>query len=289
MPRLSHDDRELLVITDVEASFPNFAGTSASWNKIPDGQDPPDFISAGSLGSVGLELVEWLDGEQMTAAKGRESQRDQAHRVLAVGWKNEYQPKNFRGAFLEIGSERITHKDEAALRKEFYALAEEVDHTWNTNPDRIADNYEMMEFPGYPLIQKYFSIRFIGGTMPEPHSWIHPSGDGGGFDPADAASALKAAIGNKLALYAKPESQERLKLHNLSSLNLLVHGGFNAFAYNTPSGPLTMEDLSRLAAAYLGNHPQREIFDRVWFFDSLGNDRWLCELSPRLHVYRKGE
>jgi hypothetical protein len=284
MPRQTHDDREFLVITDLEASFTSFTGSAVSWAKVPDGQDPPDFICGGPSGPIGLELVEWLDGEQMTAAKGRESQRDQIHRVLAVGWEKEYRPTNFRGAFLTIGNERIARKDEAPLRKEFYAFAEEVDRTWHTNPDRHRDNYDEMEFPGYPLMQKYFSVRFIGGTLLN-HNWVHTSGDGGAFDPADSAEALKSAIDKKLALYSTPASQARLKAQNLSSLNLLVHGGFNAFAYNTPAGPMTMEDLSRLAAAHLESHSQRQIFDRIWFFNSLGKDRWLCELWPRFHVY----
>ncbi len=284
MSRQTHDDRETQVITDLESSFPGVAGASTLWTKVPDGGDPPDFIAALPSGSVGLELVEWLDGEQMTVAKGRESQRDQIHRVLAVGWEQEYRPKNFRGAFVEFGNERIARKDEAPLRKEFYALAEEVDQSWDSNPDRSGNSCYMLEFPGHPLIQEYFSIRFIGGTLMN-HNWVHASGDGGAFDPGDAVEALKEAIDKKLRLYSTAASQQRLKAHNLASLDLLVHGGFNAFAYNTPTGPYSLEDLSRFAAQYFASHPRRSIFNHVWFFNSLGVDRWLCELSPRFYVY----
>ena len=75
-PRLTHDQREKLVLADLESSFPNFAGQALSWIKVPESQDPPDFISPGPRGAVGLELVEWLDGDQMGPAKARESQRE---------------------------------------------------------------------------------------------------------------------------------------------------------------------------------------------------------------------
>jgi len=222
--RQSHDERERLILNDLETHFPSFAGPLLSWTKVPDGQDPPDFLSDAPNGPIGLELVEWLDGEQMTAAKGRESQRDQVHRVLASNWESEYQPKNFSAAFIAIGNERISRADEAPLRKEFYALAADVDRTWVTNPDRQGNSYEPMGFPSYPLMAKYFSVRFIGGA---PHGlcWIREQGDGGAYDPMEAVHALNAVLDKKLRDYSTPRQQERLKTHRLAELDLLVHHG----------------------------------------------------------------
>jgi hypothetical protein len=120
--RQSHDEREKLILDDLQEHFPDFAGPSPLWTKPP--RDPPDFVSSCPQGPIGLELVEWLDGDQMAAAKGRESQRDQVHRVLASKCQDEYQPKNFRGAFLAMGNERISPRDEAPLRKELFAYAD---------------------------------------------------------------------------------------------------------------------------------------------------------------------
>jgi hypothetical protein len=298
--RLTHDEREQTVLTDLETNFPQFMGTLESWNKVPAGQDPPDFIGINSGGNLGLELVEWLDGEQMTLAKGRESQRDQVRRVLATNWESEYQPVHFRGAFLISGNERISREDEAPLRKEFFTHAAEVDGGWPSNPERSENCYYASEFPGYRLMAKYFNVRYIGG---EPHGlcWIHTEGDGGAYDPEAAVDALNGALDKKLTDYSAAPKQAHLKGHDLAELNLLVHGGFNAYAYNTPAGPLSLEEIARRGSDFYSAHPKRHIFNRVWFFNSLdsadalnqligipagrGRSRFLARLWPDFRVY----
>jgi hypothetical protein len=297
--RLSHDEREQTVLTDLDKNFPHFAGQSLTWSKVPEGGDPPDFLSPHQTGTLGLELIEWLDGEQMTAAKARELQRDQVRRVLASGWESEYKPKHFR-AFLIIGSDRISRRDEAPLRKDFYAYAAEVDRTWLANPERTGNVYYASEFPGYPLLKKYFNVCFIGC---ESHGlcWIDAAGDGGPYDPAATVSALNAALSKKIADYSTSEQQAHLRTHNLTELNLLIHGGFNAFAYNTPSGSLSLEEIGQRGSAFYAVHPQRHVFNRIWLFNSLdsaddlnkligfppgyGRVRWLAQLWPDFHVY----
>ena len=296
----SHEEREQAVLADLQTHFPDFTGASRRWTAVPAGQDPPDFIGAGPAGTLGLELTEWLDGDQMAAAKARESQRDQVHRILATKWEEEHQPRNFRGAFLIMGNERIARGDEAPLRKQFFAHAAEIDGAWFNHPDRTRDVLYVAEFPGYPLIAKYFNVRYIGG---EPHGlcWIHTSGDGGAYDPLAAVEVLTRAIDRKLIDYSSAPKQLHLKTHRLSELGLLVHCGFNAYAYNTPSGPLSLEEIAGRAAAYYAAHPQRQVFDRVWFFASLdsadglnalfgfppgeGRVRWLAQLWPEFRMY----
>ena len=78
--KLSHEQREQLVLTDLSASFPDFVGEPLSWTKVPDGQDPPDFLGVGQNKRIGLELIEWLDGGQMGPAKTREARRMDALR-----------------------------------------------------------------------------------------------------------------------------------------------------------------------------------------------------------------
>ena len=139
-PRISHGQRELIVLSDLEASFQNFTGHTRTWSPIPEGQDPPDFISRQPEAVIGLELREWLDGDQMGPAKRRESLREQAHRVLSDDWPREHQPKNFRGAFPSlIFNERISRADEQPLRQQFSlapltwtALGLMTSTTWGT-------------------------------------------------------------------------------------------------------------------------------------------------------------
>jgi hypothetical protein len=299
---MTHIQRERVVLNDLEASFPDFTGRALLWTEVQAGQDPPDFIARGQSGPVGLELVEWLDGVQMTPAKTRESQREHVQRVLAEGWERKYRPQNFRGAFPSpVAGLRIAPPDEAQLRGEFHAHAADVDRAWLADPDRWGSSDCRREFPGYPLLTKYFtSINFVGGE-PLGLCWIRQDGDGGAIDPYRPVETLKQAMNSKLGEYSTPEKQAHLKAHGLIELDLLLHGGFNCFAYNTSSGHLTLEDIAQYGADYYAAHPQRHIFDRVWFFHSLdtaddlnqligfapdeGRVRWLAQLWPDLTVY----
>jgi hypothetical protein len=301
-PRISHAQRERGVLADLEASFPQFAGQTCSWDKVPDGQDPPDFISRDPSATIGLELREWLDGDQMGPAKARESQREQIHRVLSYDWERQYQPQNFRGAFPStIGNERISRADEQLLREEFFACAAEVDRAWADDSDHWGNSYYLTEFPDYPLLGKYFSaIRYTGG---EPHglNWIGEQGDGGAFDPYIPVETLKQALDSKLSDYSTPEKQAHLKAHGLAEFSLLVHGGSNIYAYNTPSGHLSLEGIARRGADYYAAHEKRHVFNRVWFFHSLdsadelnqllgfapgeGRVRWLAQLWPHFRIF----
>ena len=298
--RLTHVQREESVLTDLETNFPKFAGREASWTGVAEGKDPPDFLSHGSR-PIGLELVEWLDGDQMTAAKTRESLRNQIIHLLGNNWENEHRPQNFRFVFIEAKNERTASSDAYDLRREFFACAAAVDATWLTNTERLGGSYYQTEFLGYPRLEKYFvSIRYLDGE-PLASQWFYVRGDHGAIDRAQPVETLRQALEAKLANYLNPEKQTLLRAHGLSELCLLVHGGFNAFAYNTPWGLSSLEHIARLGATFYATHAQRHIFSRVWFFNSLdtedelsqamgfppgyGRVRWLAQLWPEFRVY----
>jgi hypothetical protein len=298
--QVTHFQRERAVLTDLENSFPDFTGRARSWAEVPNGQDPPDFISRDDPETtIGLELVEWLDGEQMGPAKTRESHRDQVHRVLTYDWENEYQPRNFRGAFPSLlGAPKVARADELQLRHEFFAFAAEVDRAWATDSYCWGNSSYQTEFPGYPLLGKYFNaINYVGG---EPHGscWIGQDGDGGPFDPFIPVETLKKALDNKLNDYSTPEKRGHLKSHGLTELDLLVHGGFNMFAYNTPAGHMSLEEIARRGATYYAAHAHRHIFNCIWFFNLLDTAyemlglppgersvRWLAQLWPEFRLF----
>jgi hypothetical protein len=299
--RFSHAQREDSVLSDLEAHFPKFTGQALSWTKVPDGQDPPDFLSTSPGGPIGLELIEWLAGDQMGPAKGRESQRDHIRTVICENWQAGYQPQNFKLAVLIPNwGQRIERVDEALLRQAFFACAEHVDATWNTNPDRMGRGYHQDDFSNYPTIGRYFQgIRYIGGGLLGV-CWIDVEQDGGAYDPVIPAETLEQALGKKLVLLSTPSSETRLRAHGLAELYLLVHGGSNMYMYNTPSGPMTLEEIARRGAAFYSSHPLRHTFNRVWFFDSLdsadevnvllglppgsGRVRWLAQIWPRFSM-----
>jgi hypothetical protein len=300
--RINHSQRERAILSDLESSFPSFMGRPLLWDEVSNRQDPPDFISSNSDCKIGLELREWLDGDQMGSAKAIASQREQIQRILSQDWEKGYQPKNFRGAFpTPSASERISRDDEAGLRNDFFACAVEVDRGWADDFDHMGNSYYRSDFSGFPLLGKYLSyIHYVGG---EPHglNWIGEQGTGSAFDPAIPGKTLIQALDSKLSDYSNPLKQSHLKAHGLNELNLLVHGGFNIYAYNTPSGHDSLEEISRRGAHYYAAHEHRNIFDRVWFFHSLdaadevnqllgfgpgeGRVRWLTQLWPEFRIY----
>jgi hypothetical protein len=137
--------------------------------------------------------------------------------------------------------------------------------------------------------------------LPQGYCWIDVQGDGGAYDPAAAIQSLKQALDNKLTDYSSTDRQAHIRVQRLAELYPLVHGGFNAFAYNSPSAPFPLETVAQYASAFYAAHPQRRMFDRVWFFDSLdsaddvnklfgyppgyGRVRWLAKLWPSFLIY----
>jgi hypothetical protein len=99
----------------------------------------------------------------------------------------------------------------------------------------------------------------------------------------------------------RPCFPEHLKAQGLVELFLLVHGGFNAFAYATPSNPRSLPHIAQDGANFYAQHLHRRIFDRVWFFESLnsadeinqlfghppghGRVSWLAQLWPEFKIY----
>jgi hypothetical protein len=295
----SHFNRERPILTDLERSFPDFTGKALSWFHNPD--DPPDFIAQTPAGTFGLELREWLDGRQMSEAQRRDNKRERLLAVISSGWEQEYHPKNIVLASMEPRwGLSIASSDEAALRQEFYKCATDVDQTWFTNLERRGRGYYQMEFPEFPLMATYFqAIRYIGGS---PHGaiWMQIEPDGGHYDPDVCYQTLEVALEDKLVKFAKPERQARLAKHDLVEHYLLVHGGWNAYTNNTPHHPLTLGEIAKRGAEFYAAHPQRALFNRVWFFDSLdsaddvnalfglpagsGRLRWLAQLWPTFRV-----
>jgi hypothetical protein len=161
--------------------------------------------------------------------------------------------------------------------------------------------YYQTEFLGFPLMTTYLgAIRYIDGP---PHGllWIQVEPDGGAYDPMVSVQRLEAALQDKLVKFAKPDRQAKLAKHNIVETYLLIHGGWNAYVSNSPHHPLTLDEIAERGAAFYAAHPQRNLFNRVWFYDSLdsademntlfgmsagtGRVRWLAELSPKLRVY----
>jgi hypothetical protein len=297
-PRLTHVQRETAVMQDLQASFPDFAGV-ATWSPVPD--DPPDFTGVSSDGLIGLELVEWLDGTQMGAAQARKAYREKLWNLFGASRANEYQPANLSSVVVcPFWETKVTKADEASLRAEFWSFMEEIDQTWQINPERVGDSL-LVDHSLRLLLSKYVeTIRLRAGEQGwkvHGFSWVEIEEDGGAFDPSVVIRTLEQAIVKKINLYRNPVSEARLKSRNLDRLELLVHGGFNLYAYNSPNGRLSFGEIAAAAAAFYADlRAAQKRFDRIWVFNSLnpagdlnasiglsrdfGRLRWLAELWP---------
>lgn len=302
--RTTHEEREAAVMADLQTSFPSFAD-GYLWTKVPDGEDPPDFLADTSLGRVGLELVEWLDGAQMGPAQRRRGDGKKFLNVLTEGWETKYQPSQLSSAVVapKPGT-KVASRDETTLRQEFRRCAEAIDRTWITNRRRIGDSL-IADHSSYPVLSRYVEyLRFQSGAQgwkQHGYCWIDIEEQGGAYDPHQVIRTLEQAIEKKINRYSDPRSQARLRAKNLNRLNLLVHGGFNLYAFNTPRGRLSLSEITRAGAAFYTSQPEsRRLFDRIWIFNSLnpasdqnewtgfsrkaGHLRWLAELWPRCRI-----
>jgi hypothetical protein len=288
-----------MVMQELQASFPGFAGVP-TWTAVAD--DPPDLVGVSQDGQVGLELVEWLDGEQMGSAQARKTYREKLWELIAGGWNTAYQPSYLSSAVVcPRWGIKIANSDRSGLRTEFWRFMEEVDHTWLTNPERVGSDL-VADHRAHPILSKYVeTILLRGGEQSwKKHGfcWIDIENDGGAFDPSDVIRTLKQAIEKKIDLYSNPVSETLLKAKKLDQLELLLHGGFNLYAYNTPRGHLSFSEIAAAGAVFYAGLPAaRRLFDRIWIFNSLnpacdlnemvglpremGRLRWLAELWPR--------
>jgi hypothetical protein len=287
-----------MVMQEIDGAFPGFTDVP-SWAPVAD--DPPDFIGQSPAGPVGLELVEWLDGTQMGVAQSKKAYREALHGVLAGGWDSEYQPMHLAAAVVcPFWHVRAPKSEMAAARAEFWQFVEDVDRTWLTNPARVGDHLQG-DHSAYPILAKYVeSIRLRAGAQgwkTHRYCWIDIAEDSGAFDPLNVVRTLEQAIDKKVQLYADPASAAKLKAKKLDRLDLLVHGGFNLYAYNTPRGRLSASEIAAAAAAFYAGLPaSSRRFDRIWMFNSLnpagdwndlvgwpreaGRLRWLAQLWP---------
>jgi len=302
----SHQERECEIMGNLEAAFPSFTGVPRNWTAVTQGADPPDFISRIPEPAVGLELTEWLDGDQMLMAKARETRREQIQAILANGRQNAWRPQHFRVVIPTPRYERrIDRNEQESLRDEFYARVKSADSEAALNIQDWHPSNTQTEFDGFPMLAKYFtSINFISGTPDEGLSWICEDGEGGAFDPNLPAQNLERALSEKLNAYSDPVKKAHLAKHGLAELNLLVHADYKHQWYNTPWGhQTTLEEVAMRSAVYYAQHPQRNTFNHVWLFYSIDfaedlNElvgisgrlrrlRWMAQLWPNFRVFRE--
>lgn len=280
--------REEIVLNDLRSHCPDFIAPNISWTVLPRGDDPPDAIGIAGHEKIGLELTEWLHGEQTRAAVGRERMRNDLARVL--DWQNHSVPANFKNVIVwPIWGTRIKRTDEAALCREFHEAIQKVDDNWKMESKSWPVILGEPELQRYPVLRRYIArIQFAPGTGDLTQyglSWIDFRQDGGAYDPDTAIGALVNALLQKVVDFSRPEQQERIAAKRVDKLVLLVHVGFNQYASNTPwKAPWrNLRDVALEAAKHCS--AAAGPFDEIWLFHSLGESHNLFRLYPEFREF----
>ena len=101
------------------AAAPEFAGDTIG--SAVDGPDPPDVLCVTKSGrKIGVELTKWVEHEQITSGKARESVEDSYLQIMESA--NHARPHRIGWVWLNPKSRRVKPKDVGQFREELYEL-----------------------------------------------------------------------------------------------------------------------------------------------------------------------
>lgn len=245
---------------------PAFAGEALdNWDQPEDEKDFPDIIGKSVSGRcVGVELGEWLNEEEIEAAKRKERLEES---ILAViGDQGTNPTEHFTFVWLHPKpTARITPADADGCRAQIFACTEECDRRfpnerfWTTGHQLSAD-----ELDPYPLLAKYLNAIRLWPNHGERHNypnWITFPLRAGAFDRETMFKPLRQLVAEKVGHYAATRT-------GFDCLCLVVFYNL-AWIYNSPAEtPLhsfedAVAELNRLFSSNRGP------FDRVFLYVAL--------------------
>jgi hypothetical protein len=264
--------REAANFDGFKKANPNFAGrplVSVGW-----GGDPPDVLCLDSSDRrIGVELVEWINEDQMAASKAREKVEDSYERVIRSNYVQP--PANIGMAFLYPKNKTVlAARCAAAFRKELYEFVQRIDERWFDNPEwDDPQGYSFKEFSGYPCLVQHLDrllVRARGRRFDSclGANWLTFEMRGGAYTSDWMRDALLDNVGRKIDKYAKPHNKSRLQAQQLSEFYLLAYYD-QGWQHNTPYNILQFGfvEIAALLTRELtrGSHP----FDRVFLYNPI--------------------
>ena len=181
--------------------------------------------------TIGLEITNWLDEQQIRNDKREESLEEPFRRALHLV-PNE--TEHVRLVWMCV-KDRLRKGDEPALIAEMTGLVAYLDKRWETEPDwQSPQEFVWNDFANYPALARYLVNldiypRRARRAVAEPAAlgWLTFPYPGGAYSPNSMVDALCANINAKIAKYsAKPAGSV--------AFFLLVHFDFKAYANNSP-------------------------------------------------------
>jgi hypothetical protein len=244
---------------------PEFAGEGLKeWSQPADPTDFPDVLCVTASGKkVGVELGEWLDEKQMSAAKGL--QRVERSILDAVGEQGENPTKNIYRVTLKVKGKRVVRvEDREEFKKNLWELILEVDRLWESQDSwHTQRGYEAKaeDLVNRGLLNQHVEwIRFRPVPPGGPYQtvglrWIRFPPRGGSFSEDTMVDALHSVIREKQNHYGRAAT-------GFDHLYLLVYYN-EALLYNTPAEGLfvTFEDVAEKVTV-----EQARPFDEIFLF-----------------------
>ncbi len=249
---------------------PDFAGrplVSIQW-----GGDPPDVLCLdASAKRIGVELVQWVNGQQMARSKERDRLEASYRRVIRSS--DEPQPNNI-GLIFVSAKVVLAPQYAAAFRSEFYGFISRLDANWpNSREWYDPQGSFFTDFSGFPCLTQHLEglhvyakeRRFDWGPGVE---WITFWAHGGAYTPNWMRDALLDNVKRKIAKYGKPENKLRLQQQELDEFHLLAYYD-EGIIHNTPySAPgFGFREIGALVTHELESSPHP--FDRVFLHSQL--------------------
>jgi hypothetical protein len=264
---------------------PSFADESVVvWRQPDDERDFPDIISTATSGAlIGVELGEWLNQKEMTAAKGLERLH---HSVLqAIGEQGPNRTENILFVWLHPKPKaRIRPADSAAFRSELFSCIWNCDGRWSSerywqSPQgaRVAG----ADLTAYPTLGRYLNgirmfprARYHGwppdGAIEKEQwaegiDWITFPARGGPFSEDTMLQPLLQLLSDKTEHYAGEGT-------GFSRLYLVVYYN-QAVLYNSPAETprFGFEDAVVRACEFLEGDP--DPFDAIFLFIAVDGGR----------------
>jgi hypothetical protein len=243
---------------------PHFAREPLS--KWDPGPDPPDVLATTASGrKVGVELTKWVEHNQLTSGKSRESFEKSYLKIIAS--ETESRLEKIGMVWLSPKGRRVRPQDATQFRGEVFTFLNQQnglgEPEWEHPQGAPTD-----EFDGFPTLKKYMYSFWI---FPRSRFAAHYEGwDWVTFRPNGGAYTtdwmVQAAIDR---IFAKIEDYEDRYLHNLHGLrelDLLCHYDDEALLYNTPISRVGFgyADVARQVSSAL--EKDHGVFDRIFLY-----------------------
>jgi len=241
---------------------PEFCGERlAEWHQTEDERDFPDIEGVSVTGrKIGVEIGEWLNEEEIQAAKRKE--RVEAGILDVIGDQGKNPTRHIEFVWLHPKSNaRISSGDRTGFRDQLCACILESDRRWpherfwKTGHQLSGDDLSV-----YPVLAKYLdAIKLWPGDEAQwEQNWITFPMRAGAFDADTMRRPLRQLVAEKIWHYGTTNT-------GFDDLSLLVIYN-RAAIYNSPvETPLhSYEDAVAELKRVIGNN--RGAFNRVFLY-----------------------